>query len=65
MMTHIRQTRALLLPALLLLALLAFATTRSDAVSDVVDTGAVSSLVSVAMGLAVAAFVISRVSARR
>jgi hypothetical protein len=65
MMTHIRQTRALLLPALLLLALLAFATTRSDALSDVVDTGAVSSVVSVAMGLAVAAFVISRVSARR
>jgi hypothetical protein len=64
-MTHIRQTRSLLLPALLLLAVLAFAITRSDALSDVVDAGAFGSAMSVAIGLAVAALVISRVSARR
>jgi hypothetical protein len=64
-MTNIRQTRALLLPALLLLAVLVFAVARSDALRDVVNTGAVSSAMSVAIGLAVAAVVISRVSARR
>jgi hypothetical protein len=58
--------RTVLLPAIALLAvLLALAFTRSERLGDLVENGAMSSLVSIGIGLTVAAFLISRVSARR
>jgi hypothetical protein len=65
-MTQIRLTRTFLLPALLLLAaVLAVAFSRSDDLRNVVESGALSTGASVALGLAVAALLLSRVSARR
>jgi hypothetical protein len=65
-MTQIRLTRTFLLPALLLVAaLLAFAFSRSDDLRNAVESGALSTGASVALGLAVAALLLFRVSARR
>jgi hypothetical protein len=56
----------LMRPAIILVAaLLAIAVSRTDRLSDMVETGTVSSLLSIGIGLTVAAVVLSRVSARR
>jgi hypothetical protein len=61
-----RHPRTLLLSALLLVAgLLALAVERIDRINDVFPGDAMGSLMSVAIGLAVAGLVLSRVSARR
>jgi hypothetical protein len=61
-----RYPRTLLLPALLVVAaLLALAVDRTDRLSDALSGDALGSLASVAIGLAVAALVLSRISARR
>jgi hypothetical protein len=58
--------RALLLPALLAVAaLFVLAAERSDRVLDAVEGDALGTLLSVTVGLVVAAVVLSRVSARR
>lgn len=67
MMEPLRQLpRTVLVPLILVLAaLLVLAIRRMDALSDLVDTSAISSLLSIGIGLTVAALVLSRVSARR
>jgi hypothetical protein len=58
--------RAILLPALLVVAaLLVLAVERTDRLSDALQGDALGTLMSVTIGLVVAAFVLSRVSARR
>jgi hypothetical protein len=58
--------RTILLPALLAVAaLLVLAIERTDRLSDALEGDALGTLMSVTIGLVVAAFVLSRVSARR
>ena len=65
-MSYLRTSRSLVLPALLsVAALFALALERLDGFRQVLATEEVGSLAGVVMGLAVAALVLSRISARR